>query len=151
MAPGFEPGIRCCYFVFKIGEGIEGVTVRITRIGMDADGHSVFGDIDVPLDEHRMGWASEPIAPGGTWILHSPEGLRLGPHHPSRRQLVVNLQGSVELTVSDGTSRRMGPGDIVLAEDLTGDGHSSVSLDSAWTAVLIPVPNDFRVGRSLDG
>ena len=121
--------------------------MRITRIGADADGRSFFGDIDVPLREHRLGRASEPIAPDGTWVLHSPEGLQMGPHHPSRRQLVITLEGSVQLTVSDGTSRRMGPGDVVLAEDITGDGHSSMSLDGPWTAILIPVPTEFEVGR----
>ena len=121
--------------------------MRITRIGMDEDGRSFFGDIEVPLREHPMGGASEPIAPGDVWVLHSPEGLQLGPHHPSRRQLVVNLQGAVELTVSDGTTRRMGPGDVVLAEDIRGEGHSSVSVDGAWTAILIPVPEGFEVGK----
>jgi hypothetical protein len=125
--------------------------VKITRIGTNANGHSFFGDIDVPFHEHPMGGASEPVAPNGTYVLHSPEGLRLGPHHPSRRQLVVNLRGSVQITVSDGTSRQMGPGDVVLAEDLVGDGHSSESLDGPWTAILIPVPNGFEIGRPLGG
>jgi hypothetical protein len=46
--------------------------------------------------------------------------------HPApRRQLVVNLDASVEIEVGDGTTRVLGPGSILLAEDTTGQGHKS--------------------------
>ncbi|GAF92940.1 unnamed protein product, partial [marine sediment metagenome] len=38
-------------------------------------------------------------------------------------QFVVTLAGEGEIIVGDGTSRRFGPGDIMLAEDITGQGH----------------------------
>ncbi len=46
-------------------------------------------------------------------------------HNAPRRQYVVNLTGSVDLEVGDGTRRRLGPGSILLAEDTTGRGHKS--------------------------
>ncbi len=49
----------------------------------------------------------------------------LGFHNAPRRQYVVNLTGSVDLEVGDGTRRRLGPGSILLAEDTTGRGHKS--------------------------
>jgi len=39
------------------------------------------------------------------------------------RVLSISLSGTAEIEVGDGTVARIGPGDVVLAEDLTGQGH----------------------------
>ena len=49
-------------------------------------------------------------------------------HNAPRRQFVVNLTGTVEIVASDGEKRLLGPGSILLAEDLTGKGHTSRGL-----------------------
>ena len=36
---------------------------------------------------------------------------------------MASLSGGLEIEVSDGTKRRIGPGDIVIAEDPEGEGH----------------------------
>ena len=36
--------------------------------------------------------------------------------------------GQMEIGIGDGTTRRFGPGDVVLADDLTGRGHTTRSL-----------------------
>ena len=46
-------------------------------------------------------------------------------HTAPRRQYVVNLEGEVEIEVGDGTKRILRSGDILLAEDTTGQGHIS--------------------------
>jgi hypothetical protein len=38
------------------------------------------------------------------------------------------LAGQMEIGIDDGTTRRFGPGDVVLADDLTGQGHTTRSL-----------------------
>jgi hypothetical protein len=53
----------------------------------------------------------------------SPPGYELSWHCAPRRQYSISLSGQVEIEVGDGTKARVGPGDIVLAEDLTGQGH----------------------------
>lgn len=50
-------------------------------------------------------------------------GYELGWHCAPRRQYSISLSGTAEIEVGDGTVTRVGPGDIVLAEDLTGQGH----------------------------
>jgi uncharacterized cupin superfamily protein len=47
-----------------------------------------------------------------------------------RRQFVINLEGSVEIITGDGSSRILGPGDILLAEDTTGRGHISRAVNN---------------------
>jgi hypothetical protein len=35
------------------------------------------------------------------------------------------LSGETEIEIGDGTKRRFGPGDILLADDTSGQGHIS--------------------------
>jgi quercetin dioxygenase-like cupin family protein len=44
-------------------------------------------------------------------------------HCAPRRQFVVFLDGWVRITVSDGESRTLPAGSVVLVEDLAGRGH----------------------------
>ncbi|GIT69323.1 MAG: hypothetical protein Ct9H300mP27_04270 [Chloroflexota bacterium] len=37
--------------------------------------------------------------------------------------ILVTLSGYPELEVADGSKGQMGPGDVLVAEDLTGHGH----------------------------
>ncbi len=52
-----------------------------------------------------------------------------GFHNAPRRQYVINLDASVEIEIGDGTTRVLGPGEVLLAEDTTGRGHISRSAD----------------------
>ena len=45
-------------------------------------------------------------------------------HTAPRRQYVISLSGEAELGIGDGTMRRFRPGDVLLADDLTGHGHT---------------------------
>ena len=60
-------------------------------------------------------------------------------HPEPRRQYLIMLTGQLEVTVGDGASRVLNPGDVLLAEDLTGQGHQIRSLgDQPYTRVTIP-------------
>jgi hypothetical protein len=49
--------------------------------------------------------------------------------HPApRRQYTFMLAGQMEIGSGDGTTRHCGPDDAVLADDLTGQGHTTRSL-----------------------
>src|SRR2546422_6345430 len=50
--------------------------------------------------------------------------------HPApRRQYIVNLDAGVQITASDGETRRIGAGEVLLVEDTWGKGHRSKALD----------------------
>jgi quercetin dioxygenase-like cupin family protein len=53
----------------------------------------------------------------------SPPGYVLSWHCAPRRQYSISLSGTAEIEVGDGTKVQLRPGDAVLAEDLTGQGH----------------------------
>jgi hypothetical protein len=62
-----------------------------------------------------------------------------------RRQLVVNLYGAVEIETHSGDVRRLGAGDILLADDLTGSGHISRDVAGPRRNLFIPLPEDLDV------
>ncbi len=61
----------------------------------------------------------------GITFRRAPAGYFLDWHNAPRRQYTITLSGEAELGASDGTVSRVGPGDIMLAEDLTGRGHTT--------------------------
>ncbi|MSQ41122.1 MAG: hypothetical protein EXR55_05635 [Dehalococcoidia bacterium] len=59
-------------------------------------------------------------------------------HTAPRRQYVISLQGAFEIEVADGSKRRFNPGDVLLAEDTSGQGHLTRSFGDRLT-VFIPL------------
>jgi hypothetical protein len=56
--------------------------------------------------------------------------------HPApRRQWVITLSGSVDIGLGDGTTMTFGPGDVFLAEDVTGQGHTARPKD--WIRAFV--------------
>jgi hypothetical protein len=61
-------------------------------------------------------------------------------HTAPRRQYVITLEGQVEVGLGDGTKRVFGAGDVLLADDLTGRGHTTaVYGDNVRVSVAIPL------------
>jgi len=116
--------------------------VQYTRIYADADGESHFEDVapDMKKSDHSS-LKSQMIAAKGV-IFRETKGAQyfVDWHNAPRRQFVVNLSGEVEITVSDGQTRRFGPGTVLLAEDVNGKGHISRGVgDSERLVMFIPL------------
>ena len=63
-------------------------------------------------------------------------------HQESRRNYIITLSGEGEIGIGDGTHRRFGPGQVMLVEDLTGQGHTTrVSSSEPRITVAIPLAN----------
>lgn len=98
--------------------------MKITRIYTGSDGQSHFEDVDIPLKQYRQGEnRSELMRAKGIILRETSADFNWGWHNAPGRQFVITLKGEAEIEVGDGTKRRFGPGDIMLAEDLTGQGH----------------------------
>jgi len=104
--------------------------VDIVRVFTGADGQSHFEDVKVALDDAGVAGQISALWPGKGVQFRTVRGdYQIDFHNAPRRQLVVNLTGSVEIEVGDGTTRLLGPGTILLAEDTTGQGHISRGVD----------------------
>ena len=110
------------------------------RLYTGPDGESHFEDLPLPF-ESPAGRGQTPAQDSqGLFFNRSPAGQDSGWHTAPRRQYVIGISGFTELTLRDGTSKRFGPGDVLLAEDLTGFGHhTKVVGDQDRVSLMIPL------------
>lgn len=97
----------------------------IVRIYTGNDGQTHFEDLQIPAAEiHNV------AIQAGTDIVFRrfPADYFSDWHVAPRRQYIFILSGHMEIGIGDGSTRRFGPGDVVLADDLTGKGHTTRSL-----------------------
>ena len=100
--------------------------MKVVRLYTGPDNQSHFEDIEVPLkDGGKVGFLSELIKATGVVFRVTSGDYNYVFHPAPRRQYVVNLEGEVEIEVGDGIRRILRSGDILLAEDTTGQGHIS--------------------------
>ena len=101
---------------------------KIWRVYSGADGQSHITEVPLAMQpfldtEGAYGESTATQSATGITFRVSPPGYVLGWHCAPRRQYSISLSGTAEIEVGDGTVARIGPGDVVLAEDLTGQGH----------------------------
>ncbi len=111
--------------------------MKVTWIYTGDDGRSHFEDLDVPLNPASYGLNSSVIPSTGIVFRETPVGGALDFHPAPRRQFVVNLSGLVEIEGGDGSKRRLGAGDILLADDTTGQGHITRDLEGPRRGIFI--------------
>jgi hypothetical protein len=125
------------------------VTTKVIRVYTGPDQRSHFEDIELPMGEFRLGslfsMKSALIPVKGVVFRESPLESSRDLHCPPQRQFVITLSGAVEIIVGDGSSRVLGPGGVLLAEDLTGEGHTARELLGPRRSLILPVPDDFRI------
>jgi hypothetical protein len=97
--------------------------MKIMRIYTGADNESHFEEQEINLKFNGDMEASELEHATGVFFRQAPVN-HLNDFHPApRRQYIITLSGEVEIEIGDGTVKRFGKGDIMLADDTTGRGH----------------------------
>ena len=119
--------------------------MKYVRIYTGDDGESHFEDIDydlAPLGEFP-GRYSEPWKTKAVIFRETDADYDIDFHNAPRRQFVINLKGSVEIETGLGDKRLLGPGDILLAEDISGRGHISRAVgDGVRESLFLPLAGD---------
>jgi hypothetical protein len=102
----------------------------IVRLYAGEDRQSHFEDLTLPWARDDRGREQTPVRGAtGLEFARLPGGYASAWHTASRHAYAIILSGQMECTVGDGTMRRLGPGDILLAEDFTGQGHFNRVMD----------------------
>ncbi|MDE2787729.1 MAG: hypothetical protein OXL37_13840 [Chloroflexota bacterium] len=91
----------------------------IVRIYAGDDGESHFED----LTADQFADIANDVGPGDITVGQRPPGWWQDYHTAPRHQYVVFMSGGAEIEVASGDKRQFGPGDVLVAEDLTGHGH----------------------------
>ena len=98
--------------------------MAIIRLFTGPDGKSHFEDVQVRLAPRGDQSETAELIPGSCIVVRRFDPKRSNPwHHAPAHVAVFTLSGAVDIEIGDGTVRRVGPGDILVAEDLTGQGH----------------------------
>ena len=104
--------------------------MKVLRIYSGDDGESHFEDIEISLKDLGQAGKLSPLEQATGVVFRTTDGdYAYDFHCAPRRQYVINLDASVEIEIGDGTKRVLGPGEILLAEDTTGRGHISRSVN----------------------
>ena len=106
-----------------LGDSPTNRLMKIVRLYTGADNESHFEDVDVELNLQGRFESSTLQAAHGIQFRRAPATHLSDYHTAPKRQYVITLSGQVEIETGDGTIRRFGPGDVMLAEDTTGRGH----------------------------
>ncbi len=121
---------------------------KIWRVYSGADGQSHIAEVTLSMkpfvDTEGAHGETTPTQPtAGIAFRVAPPGYVLGWHCAPRRQYSISLSGTAEIEVGDGTVARIGPGDVVLAEDLTGQGHiTRVTGGTSRFYAIVPLADD---------
>jgi hypothetical protein len=114
--------------------------MRIHNLYTDANGESHFRDIEIDWAEERRGSKlSKRLPANGIIFRETKAEYDLDWHPAPRRQYIVNLDAGVKITASDGESRIIAAGEIILVEDTTGKGHQSQGLGELRHSLFIPI------------
>jgi quercetin dioxygenase-like cupin family protein len=117
--------------------------VRYVRVYADSEGESHFTDEAMELSPATFAPPAPPLSLSAFTptkqfaLLVSPAGWFGDWHTAPHRQFFFRLVGEIEIRVSDGEVRRLGPGSILFVEDTTGKGHTTRNVgDDAIAAVV---------------
>ena len=118
---------------------------KVWRVYSGPDGESHLEELPLRLTpfvdvEGAHGESTAPQPATSIVFRVSPPDYVLDWHCAPRRQYSISLSGHAEIEVGDGTVARVGPGDVVLAEDLTGRGHvTRVVGDQPRVYAIVPL------------
>ena len=106
--------------------------MQIVRVYSGNDGESHFED----LSPDQFAEIVNNVGEGDVNLGRRPSPSFSDYHTAPRRQYVVNMSGIAEFEVADGTVKRLFPGDVLVAEDLTGHGHIARSIGEEFRVSL---------------
>ena len=115
--------------------------MRIHNLYTDAKGESHFRDIEVEwTEEKHFSKMSKRLPATGIIFRETSGDYDLDWHPAPRRQYIINLDGAVQITASDGEARVIKAGEVILVEDTTGKGHLSKSVGGQMRrSIFVPI------------
>jgi len=105
--------------------------VQVIRLYADDAGQTHFEDARLDFKLHTPPPPAQPLhatdaAPASHYVLlELPAGWNGPVHRSPKRQLYFGLAGTLDVRASDGEVQRLGPGDALFMDDVSGAGHVS--------------------------
>lgn len=104
---------------------------KLVRLWTGSDGQSHFSVGELELPERPARTIRYQESPPGSSLTHVAPAV----------QYVITLEGTLTFTTRDGESFPIEAGDVLLAEDTTGEGHHWQLTDEApWRRIYVELP-----------
>ena len=104
--------------------------MKITRLYSDENGESYFQDFEIELkDAGEIGMLSDNFPVKDIIFRETDGNYDFDFHNAPQRQFIILLDGIIEIKTSLGDTRKFKAGEILLAEDTSGKGHKTRSID----------------------
>jgi len=116
--------------------------MKVTRLYTGTDDLSHFEDIEVPFESREdFGLFTMPEPVKAVFFREIPPGWVYSWHNVVCREYVIMISGQAEVEAGSGEKRVFRKGDVLLAEDLTGQGHRTRVLGkNIWRQVFVTLP-----------
>lgn len=123
--------------------------VKVTRIYTGPDGKTKLEEYDIPLKGPNRGTElSAPVAVTSLQFRRTTQDYDLDWHPAPRRQYIITIAGESEIELEGGKKIRLGAGNILLAEDTTGQGHISRAVPGKdRISLVIPIADGATAPR----
>ena len=114
--------------------------MQVVRVYTGDDGKSHFEELDLPYEKVAQAERTAMQSATGIQFRRTPSGEFMDFHVAPRTQYVITLEGQAEIGLGDGTKRIFNAGDVLLADDLTGQGHTTTAVgDRPRVSIAIPL------------
>jgi len=116
--------------------------MKVTRLSTGPDNRSYFEEIEVPFEPRGdFGLFTIPEPAKSVFFREIPPGWVYSWHNVVCREYVIMIDGEAEIEVGSGEKRVFRRGDVLLAEDSTGQGHRTRVLGKKiWQQVFVTLP-----------
>jgi hypothetical protein len=116
--------------------------MKITRLYTGTDDRSHFEEIEVPFESREdFGLFTIPEPAKAFFFREIPPDWKYEWHNVVCREYVVMISGEAEIEVGSGDVRLFRPGDVLLAEDMTGQGHRTRVIGrKVWRQFFVTLP-----------
>ena len=122
--------------------------MKITRLYSDDNGDSNFENIEIELNDFGdIGKLSEKFPVKDIIFRETGGDYDYDFHNAPQKQFIILLDGVIEIETSLGEKRNFQSGEILLAEDVSGKGHKTRSVDGKLRRSIFVTlgDNDVRI------
>jgi quercetin dioxygenase-like cupin family protein len=104
--------------------------MKLPRIYTDEKGETHIGTREIAQHEASVGPPPNPMgqmtdieAVSAFFMFSAPAGIEVPSHNAPQPYICIVLSGEGEVMASDGSTLRLGPGDLIFCDDVSGKGH----------------------------
>ncbi|HQR25344.1 MAG TPA: cupin domain-containing protein [Steroidobacteraceae bacterium] len=117
--------------------------ITFPRVHTDELGETHIGVRELPRHDaalgpppNPVGRMTDPIMVSTLVTYSAPAGAGATWHTAPQPYICIVLSGEGEVVASDGTTRRLVPGDVMFFDDVTGKGHITRAITDLHVALI---------------